>query len=141
VTRFKSKFHPQTPQNGPLGDLSENRKRGIFSGKNKEIGLKTEFITSSPSTFLRFGVCMSLIAYGSFNYPPGEELHPMEAALESGCAVRFNRYRLDRIPKLPAQVVVEISVYGFFLPFNGVSRNHTCGHTAVCRATRRPLSL
>jgi hypothetical protein len=39
----------------PFSDLSE-AKTGIFSGKNKEIGLKTEFIKGSPSTFLRFGV-------------------------------------------------------------------------------------
>ena len=84
---------------------------------------------------------MGLIAYESFIYSPGQELHTMEAAMEFGSVVRFDRYWLDRLSKLPAKVAGEISLYGFFISFNGVSRNHPCGNTAIRRAIGRPLSV
>jgi hypothetical protein len=74
---------------------------------------------------------MGLNVYGSFIYLSRKELHSMEAVVESGCLVRLNRHWLDRISKLPAEVVGEISLYRFFIPFDGVSRNHSGGNTAI----------
>ena len=97
---FKSQkpTRPETIKR-PSGN-EPGKENGHFAGKNKEISLKTEFITSSLSTFLSRGVCMSV--YGSFIYPSRKELHPMEAVVESCCALRFNCYWLDRLSELPA---------------------------------------